>query len=122
MHRKSDLLNMGRVKHNAIVVTSWDKDLIQACADKAGEIGLNVMGPSTRSLNGYRSILACPDGSKLGWPERDEADTQRDVFKIWLRSKRNQDNSSSLEWVEVAYGADVRYASIEDSEWSDKCQ
>jgi hypothetical protein len=108
---------MGYIRHNAIVVTSWDKALLDASLAKAKELGLDATEPGKTHVNGYRSFLICPDGSKEGWPESDDGDRARDAFVKWLYAQRHEDNSSSIEWVEVSYGSDDASARVERSEW-----
>ena len=108
---------MGYMRHNAIVVTSWKTDAIEAAACRARNIGMTVIGPSAELMNGYRTMLVCPDGSKEGWKESDEGDKNRADFRDWMRAQRYEDGSSNLEWVEVAYGSDDRTAEVEATAW-----
>lgn len=110
---------MGYMRHSAIVVTSWRIGLIQTAADKARELGAQVLGPGEPLVNGYCSILIAPDGSKEGWGDSAEGDARREAFKAWLRRQGHSDGSSPLEWVEVSYGCDDRSAAIVDSQWTD---
>ena len=55
---------MGYMKHNAIVVTSWKEIAIKEAAAMAEKIGLLALSQSEEVVNGYRSLLVCPDGSK----------------------------------------------------------
>lgn len=110
---------MGYIRHNAIVVTSWDTDILRAAAERATELDLEVLGPSKPAINHYASLLICPDGSKEGWDASTEFDKRRDQFEAWLRSRRCEDDSSHFEWVEVAYGADDSAAEIVTSEWEE---
>jgi len=108
---------MGYMRHNAIVVTSWNTGAIEAAACRARNIGLTVIGPSVELINGYRTILVCPDGSKDGWKESDQGDKRRADFRDWMRAQQYEDGSSNLELVEVAYGSDDRTAEIEATAW-----
>lgn len=108
---------MGYIRHNAIVVTSWNGEAIAACADKARDLGLRVICENSDATNGYRSLLVCPDGSKEGWAESDAHDAKRGELKAWMATQRYEDASSSLEWVEVAYGSDDAVATVEAHEW-----
>ena len=104
---------MGYIRHNAIIVTSWNEKAIESAVEKAREIGLQILGPSNQATNGYRSILVCPDGSKEGWEESDQGDQRRAKFRDFL----NGDGSTNLDWVEIAYGSDDQKASIVDHAW-----
>jgi hypothetical protein len=103
---------MGYMAHNAIVVTSWNEDLIQEAAREATSLGLQILGPSEEVVNGYRSILICPDGSKEGWDDSNDGDSRRESFRAWLNSKRYEDGSTPLDWVEIRYGPDDNEAEI----------
>jgi hypothetical protein len=108
---------VGYIRHNAIVVTSWDETLIEAAACRARNIGLTVLGPSAKATNNYRTLLVCPDGSKEGWEESDQGDERRATFRDWLNEQRYEDGSTSLHWVEIAYGSDDSDATVEAHAW-----
>lgn len=99
---------MGWHRHHAIVVTSFNQDSIDWAWDQAQEIFqegriapiTDTAGPG---VNDYRSFLIAPDGSKEGWSESDQADEAREQFIAWLESKRFEDGSSTLCWVEVEF-------------------
>jgi hypothetical protein len=97
---------MGYIKHNAIVITSWDGKLLAQAVAKAKELGATVLGPSHGETNGYASALVCPDGSKEGWEESSAGDARRDALVKWLESTPYEDGSGYLHWVEVRYGGD----------------
>lgn len=108
---------MGYIRRNAIVVTSWHSGAAKAAAQQACDIGMMVLGPSDKAVNGYSSMLVCPDGSKEGWIESNTGDKQRKEFREWLETQRFEDRSSNLEWVEISYGSDDREATIVASAW-----
>lgn len=108
---------MGYVRHNAIVVTSWDDEVIIKAYQKAAELGCLVTGTVIDTVNAYHSFLIAPDGSKEGWAESDEGDTRRAQFREWTRTVRHSDGSSPLEWVEVDYGSDDADPDVVDHEW-----
>ena len=99
---------MGRVIHHAIVVTSWDESRLALVADKATQLGLVIAGPSAEVINGYRTLVVCPDGSKSGWLEDQHGNTARSELKAYIDTLGYEDGSSNLEWVEVMYGNDLR--------------
>lgn len=111
---------MGYIRHNAIVVTTWSDGLIEAAAQQARELGAQVLGPGDSVVNGYRSILICPDGSKEGWDDSSLGDNRRAAFKAWLRQQAFSNGSSSLEWVEVSYGSDDQSSAVVDDQWRDR--
>ena len=108
---------MGYIRHNAIVVTTWDEKRMGAAVDKAHEIGLSFIGPSADVVNGYRTMMVIPDGSKEGWDESEYGDTRRQAFRDWLDTYIHGDGSSPFEWVEIAYGHDDHSAEVVDSHW-----
>lgn len=112
---------MSSVIHHAIIVTSWDDMLLSEFAGIASGAGAIVLGPSAEAVNGYRTVVVCPDGSKEGWDDSDKGDNTRTQLKAWANGQRYEDGSSKLEWVEVCYGNDL-YAdeiqpSITDDQW-----
>lgn len=110
---------MGYIKHHAIIVTGWEQDRIGWIIHEASRLKMRVIGPSREVINGYISVLVCPDGSKEGWPDSDSGDNARAQFKAWLNAQRYEDGSSPLEWVEVAYGSDDGTATVEDHAWKE---
>lgn len=108
---------MGYMRHNAIVVTSWKAEAIEAAACRARNLGLTVIVQNEEAINGYRTLLVCPDGSKEGWNESDQGDKQRSDFRDWMNTQRYEDGSSNLEWVEISYGSDDRTAKVEATAW-----
>ena len=109
---------MGYMAHNAIIVTSWNHEGIEQAAKKATELGLLVTPVSAEGVNGYKSFMVCPDGSKEGWAPSNEGDIKRSEFRDYLNSVTYEDGSSSMEWVEIRYGSDDDAASIVDSAFS----
>lgn len=99
---------MSLIVHHAIIVTSWDDMLLSELAGVASGLGAIVSGPSTQGVNGYRTLTICPDGSKEGWDDSINGDARRAQIKTWMDTKRYDDRSCALEWVEVAYGNDLR--------------
>ena len=108
---------MGYMKHDAIVISSWDNEAIKEAADMAREYGLEVLGPSTTVTNGIRTLLICPDGSKEGWEESNAFDIKRASYLAYLNSIRYDDNSSCLSWVAISYSNDDREALITAHTW-----
>ena len=99
---------MGYMRHHAIIVTTWDLDLIRHARNEATNIfGADaVTGLVDASTNGYRTFFVGPDGSKEGWDESDQGDQRRDRFVHWLNAQRAEDGSSWLDWAEIQYGDD----------------
>ena len=99
---------MGYMRHHAIVVTSWTEPpdgLIASAHARAEAILPGLVSPIIPSrINGYSSFFIAPDGSKEGWDESVEGDTQRDELIAWLDAQRYADGSTSLDWIEVQFG------------------
>ncbi len=108
---------MGYERHDAIVVTSWNREQLAAAAAKAREIGLEVLGPSTEVTNGFATFLVCPDGSKEGWAESNEHDTKRSALLAYMNGVRYEDGSTCLSWVAVVYSGDDGGAAITAHAW-----
>lgn len=113
---------MGYNRHHAIVITTFDKTLIEQALEQA-EILCDQCSPIMAApLNGWNTILVPPDGSKEGWEESDLGDAGRAKLIEWLDSKRYDDGSSPFSWVEVQYGDDDRETKVtahsdEHSRW-----
>lgn len=87
---------MGYIKHDAIVVTSWDdkhfaavhakaKELLGAVPDSLGTGEYNYVSEIVDSrMNGQQSFLIAPDGSKEGWDTSTVAEERRAEFLTWL--------------------------------------
>jgi len=97
---------MGYMMHHAIIFDSWDAESVQKAVAKAKELGMTVIGPSPRGINGHSSAMICPDGSKEGWHESKVGDDARDAFVEWTKTIGYGDGSSSLHWAEVCFGGD----------------
>lgn len=109
---------MGYMKHNAIVVTSYDDKLIEEARREAERCMPGLVSPLVESItNGYTSFFVAPDGSKEGWAESDNGDIRRDKFTEWLASKAFKDGSTPLEWCEVFYGDDDKKSGVVHDAW-----
>lgn len=103
---------MGYMRHHAIVVTSWHTGLLHAAHDEAIRLGMSVTDITDPVINGYRSFLVAPDGSKEGWPQSDLGDTRRTAFMEWLDDHRFEDDSTALGWCEVQFADDELHSAI----------
>lgn len=99
---------MGYISHHAFVVTdySYGDWIERAHAEARRLFGPLVSEIIPSIINGYRSFLVAPDGSKEGWAESDAGDAARAAFREWLRAIEYDDHSSPLHWVEIQYGDD----------------
>ena len=119
---------MGYIKHNTIVVTSWQDEHIIKSREKAVEIfnkhfendihdkGEKLISQVVNGLvNGYCSFFIAPDGSKEGWDTSDNGDRAREEFIDWL----NNDEDNYCDYVEIVFGGDDGYEKILRSKRSD---
>jgi hypothetical protein len=63
---------MGYMRHHAIIVTSWKRELLEQAHARAVELGMSVSEVTGEVTNSYRSFLVAPDGSKEGWDTSDD--------------------------------------------------
>ena len=103
---------MGYMRHHAIIVTSWSSELLNMAYDRAKIIFPKVSFIIGSEVNGYKSFFVPPDGSKEGWNSSDKSDSRREEYIDWLDAQRYDDNSTSLDWVEVQYGDNERETRI----------
>lgn len=107
------------MRHHAIIVTSWDEEAITRAWAESRRSGCDVSDIVLGAMNGYRSFLVVPDGSKEGWEHSDIGDANRARLIDWLDAQREVDGSSRFDWVEVQYGddnGDNRVLRTDDSE------
>lgn len=98
---------MGYIRHNAIIVTSYDYDKISEAYDIAKSIfrkyGISrLVGPIIGSVaNEYKTFFIAPDGSKEGWDISNAGNDARDEFIHWLQE------DYCYDWAEIQYGDEV---------------
>lgn len=99
---------MGFVQHTAIVVTHWNKENVLGAKAKAMKLGLITTEVTESEVNGYTSFMVAPDGSKLGWPNRVQADEARQKFCDWMDEGRDPYISERyVDYVMVNFGGDL---------------
>jgi hypothetical protein len=109
---------MSIIRHNAIVVSSWNESLLaEAHAAASNAVPGLVSEIISHRVNLGGSFLVAPDGSKEGWNDSDDGDKQRDAFIAWLEANRHDDGSTSLSWAEIAYSGDDRSAVVTRHAW-----
>lgn len=96
---------MGYIKHEAIIVTGWNEERLTAARDKAVELELVVTPFAESPVNGYKSFLIVPDGSKEGWEESDKGEVRREAWISWA-SDPEAGGSRRVDWAMVRYGGD----------------
>jgi len=79
------------MRHHALVVTSWKRELVDAARDKAKQLGLPASAPVQSTINGFVSILVAPDGSKEGWDASRYGDAMRGAFMSWLKEQAHEE-------------------------------
>lgn len=108
---------MGEILYSAIVVTSYvEKHLARAHA-KALELGLLCTDiQNSTGINGVKSFLICPEGSKVGWEEQMIYQDLRILWKEWVIQESVIDyddlpveewnNCLSVNWVHLEFHSD----------------
>lgn len=91
------------MSHTAIVITGRIASAIDEAAATASSLGLQVLGPSKATFNGYRSILICADGNETGSIEQFLGANQRSQFVAWIETK-NHASAYELDHLEIEYG------------------
>lgn len=114
---------MGYIKHNTIIVTSFDSKQLHETRDKAIEIfersfdaetkqkpyGSLLVGEIVNGLvNGQCSFFIAPDGSKEGWETSYNSDIARRKFLDWLSLQSN----NYCDYIEIQFGGDNNDATI----------
>jgi len=93
---------MGYIRHDAIVVTTWQREDLTKAYQKAEELGLPISRIVESPLNGYASFLIAPDGSKEEWKDSEKGEEARQAWKEWAR----KEGGLFIDWVHVNYGGD----------------
>ena len=95
---------MGTMHHHAVIVTSWNEDMIAKAHAVAAGLSPHVTPIITATSNGQQSFAILPDGSKAGWAESDVGDAARGAFLTWVDSRAYEDGSNALSYAEVSFG------------------
>jgi hypothetical protein len=77
---------MGYMRSHAIVVESWNNEMLIAAHNFAASLFPWVSPISPPRLNAIRSFFVPGDGSKEGWTESLEGDQRRAEFKEHLKN------------------------------------
>lgn len=97
---------MGYIRHDAIVVTSCQGEAIEEAHSLAVELHLKPTAVTPEAINGYRSFLIPPDGSKEGWSDSDDGDETRAVWKAMALERFNDETGKWIYWVHIQYAGD----------------
>ena len=100
---------MGYTKHHAIIVTSWDREVLRTVHARATSVfGRQVSNICEPIVNHNETFLIGPDGSYEDWDESDSSDQSRFEFIAYLEGFCYEDGSSMIKWVELSYGDDKK--------------
>lgn len=90
------------MRHDTIVVTSWQEKGVKAAHDVAMRLLPTLTSPVVQaSANGYSSFFIAPDGSKEGWEMSIQADVLWEDFRCWARECEYY-----LDVLSVSFGGD----------------
>jgi len=98
---------MGIINHNAVLATTWSEEHYKSISIWISERSVNeqmLFLFGNNFVNGARTIVLIPDGSKEGWVESDKGDALRRSFIERLEEDKYEDGSSPWDWIEVGYG------------------
>jgi hypothetical protein len=94
---------MGTIHHHSFIIQGATAD-VQVAHAKAVELFHELTTPTMETpVNLGLSFAVLPDGSKELWPESDEYDKRRAIFKGWLREAYIH-NTCLVSWVELSFG------------------
>ena len=106
---------MGTIQHHAVIASTWNEDefdRVRTWLEFEANQKSDLIPPFTmhwsfqaqEAVNGYRSIVLYPDGSKEGWESSHAGDDFRDRFIEQLEQSNYSDGSCPWSYVEVAFG------------------
>jgi len=98
---------MGYMRHDAIVVTSWHAESIDAALQKARGLGLPTTPKTMGIANCQYSFLIAPDGSQEGWRESELGDDCRRMWKSWVDSSEHY-----VDYIHVSFGGDEKHGVV----------
>jgi hypothetical protein len=98
---------MGTIVHQAIIVTSWNEEVILKGYYKARELfGSGLSGIIPARVNGYMSFMIAPSGSKEAWPTNTEHNDACCAFVAWMKAHNTAAAGGRIDWIVTAYGGD----------------
>ncbi|KEI95159.1 hypothetical protein N496_19625 (plasmid) [Clostridium botulinum A2B3 87] len=99
---------MSHVQHLTVIVTGWNKELLNQAKEKAIELFTENMVTNTAKslINQYESFMVCSSGSKGGWEEDTEHKQKIQKYVKYLDSKAfsEKKHDNSLQYVVLSYG------------------
>lgn len=110
---------MGYIKHNAIIVTGWEKKSMEAIHTKAKDIFNDTFQPDNTKgdslvsdiiiglANTQYTFMIAPDGSKEGWATSKFGDDAREELLNWISK-----SDYYCDYIEIRFGGDDESESI----------
>ena len=100
-------MRMDIQNNEAILVTTWSHEVLQAVLDWAHRLGgdysqLIVCVPTL--VSGRTTVVFAPDGSYKGRDTAQIVARLREEFVQLLQAFDDADEANSFDWVEVSYG------------------
>ncbi len=98
---------VGYIAHDTVIVTiAGHAPRVEAFrAGMPDQLRHLLVGPIPSVVNDYVTFVFAPDGSKLGWPERDLADEWRQRF-VQMLEESHENDAGLVDVVHVRYGGD----------------
>jgi hypothetical protein len=100
---------MGYFRHRCVVVCTWNEEIhakIFAWMESLLPEERKLIGVSPPMVNGYRSFICWPDGSKEGWAESDVGDKVAAGLKDFI--DEDGDSMTCCDGFTVVFGGDDR--------------
>lgn len=92
---------MGIIQHHAVIATSFTSKAVSQvldAIDKLPEEDRNFFLVHTKAINGYKTVILVPDGSKEGWEASNKGDARRKWFRNLLKEIRH------FSYIEISFG------------------
>lgn len=91
---------MSHVQHLTVIVTGWNKELLNQAKEKAIELFTENMVTNTAKslINQYESFMVCSSGSKGGWEEDTEHKQKIEKYVKYLDSKAFSEKSMIIHY------------------------
>jgi len=78
---------MGYIRHHTIAVTSFSKERLKECYEKAKKIeNINLTSIYASNINSWYTFYVVPDGSKEGWSASKDGDIAREKLIELIKS------------------------------------
>lgn len=100
---------MGYIRHEAIVVTSYNKDYVKTARGFANSLELDTTEIIT-TINGYSTFLIAPDGSKEGWDKSNKHEQARIDWCSW--AKQQYKDGIYFDYAYISFGGDDAHCRV----------